>query len=163
MEKKDNTYEPGQETESNLEKLPKTKFEQIDVDTETELVYSFMNDNGWKHVFDSKYPELRVIQNAGKNKDECMTGYRKFIEEIHAKDREKMIHAQEQMGQEWGKIESVFFEVLSEHFETGWPEDKKEIVGYISMLPVFPRFLDKYSFCIGYKDLQSMVETSAHE
>lgn len=30
-------------------------------------------------------------------------------------------------------------------------------------LPVFPRFLDKFEFCVGYKDTADSVETSAHE
>jgi hypothetical protein len=160
---------PNQETEkkieSNLEKLPKTTFEQIDIDKETELVYSFMLDKTgrWSIPFDKKYPELRMIQKESKDKEECMAKYKEFIKNIHSRDGKQMEFAQEQIKIEWEKINSAFLGTLSEHFETDWPADRQEIRGYVSVLPAYPRFLDEYSFCIGYKDVSSMIEVSAHE
>lgn len=54
-------------------------------------------------------------------------------------------------------------EALSEHFETEWPEDKPEIVGLITNLPVYPRFLDIYKFGVGYENIPKSIEASAHE
>ena len=51
-----------------------------------------------------------------------------------------MISMQEQIQSEWNTINSDFLKALSEHFETDWPDDKKEIISYISMLPVFHAF-----------------------
>lgn len=152
-----------QEGIEDLEKLPETRFEQIDIDKETDLVYYFMKSNRWSFAFDRVYPELRKIQKESKDKEECLKRYKEFIEGIHVRDRELMIQAQEQIRSEWEKIGSTFLYTLSEHFETSWPDDKQEIVGYISVLPAYPRFLEDYSFCVGYKDISDMIETSAHE
>ena len=169
MEKKNNIDEHGQEDEnrpeSNLEKLPETIFEQIDLDKETDLVYSFMNDKSgrWSIPFDKKYPELRVIQKESKDKEECLNRYKKFLEGVHVRDKEQMISAQEQIKEKWEKTGPAFLEALSQHFGTDWPDDKRKIMGYISTLPAYPRFLDDYSFCLGYNNVPDMVEVSAHE
>jgi hypothetical protein len=154
------------ETDPNFERLPKTTFKQIDIDRETELAYSFMKNDKysrWSHVFDKKYPELRILQKESKDTEECWQKYREFLEGVHVREGKAMVSAQEKIQQEWEKISPTFLDTLSKHFETDWPADKPEIVGYISALPVFPRFLNEYSFCLGYKDIADMIETSAHE
>ena len=151
------------ETESNLEKLPKSRFEIIDIDRETELFYSFMKRDRFSAIFDKAYPELRAIQKECKDKVECMKRYKEFLENLYATTQERMSVAKEQIESEWEKIGLEFLEALSEHFETEWLKDKTEIVGYISNMPVFPRFLDKYQFCVGYKNTADSIETLAHE
>jgi hypothetical protein len=151
------------EADSDFEKLPKTTFEQVDIDRETDLIFRFMEKDRWASVFDKKYPELRKIQKESKDKEECRKKYKEFLEGIHVRDEKVMLSAQEQMQSEWGKIGPAFLAELSQHFETDWPENRREMVGSISVLPVHPRFLDEYSFCLGYKDIADMIETSAHE
>jgi hypothetical protein len=167
MEKTKLVREARNEMECGLEKekLPKTKFEQIDLDKETELVYSFMNDKSgrWSIPFDKKFPELRVIQKESRDKEECLSRYRKFLESVHLRDKEQMISAQRQIQETWKNIGSAFLEALSQHFRTDWPDDKPELKGFISALPAYPRFLDDYSFCLGYKDIPDMIEVSAHK
>jgi hypothetical protein len=154
------------EADPDFEKLLKTTFRQIDIDRETDLVYSFMKNDkysGWSEVFDKKYPELRIIQKSSKDKKECWQKYKEFLEGVHVSEGKAMVVAEEQIQLEWEKIGPTFLDTLSKHFETDWPTDKPEIVSYISALPVFPRFLDEYSFCIGYKDISSMIVIAAHE
>jgi hypothetical protein len=85
------------------------------------------------------------------------------LEDLSTKTKDKMLTSKEEIESEWDKIGAAFLEELSKHFETEWPEDKPEIVGYVSNLPVFPRFLDEYKFCVGYKNTAGSIETSAHE
>ncbi len=148
---------------SGKEKLPALLFELIDLEREAELFYSFMKRGRFSSVFDRVYPELRVIQNSCENKDECMRKFREFLENLQSIRKEKMLAAKEQIELEWNRIGADFLKALSDHFETEWPKDKPDIVGYISNLPVFPRFLDEYQFCVGYKNTADAMETSAHE
>lgn len=145
------------------EKLPTSRFELIDLERETELFYSFMKRGRFSSVFDKVYPELRIIQNSCENKDECMKRFREFLENLQSKRKEKMLTAKKEIGAEWDKIGEAFLKELSDHFETEWPKDKSDIVGYVSNLPIFPRFLDDYQFCVGYKNIADSIETSAHE
>jgi len=150
-------------TGSGLEKLPKSRFELIDIDKETELFYSFMQRGRFSTMFDKAYPELRAIQKECKDKDECIKRFREFLEDLRTKTQEKMLTAKEEMGSEWEKIGPEFLKALSEHFETEWPEDRPEIVGYVTNMPTFPRFLNKYKFCVGYENTAKSIETTAHE
>lgn len=158
-----NTQPDVTETKSGLEKLPESKFELIDIDKETELFYSFTDRSRFSFVFDKFFPELVAIRKECKDKDECMKKFKEFLGNLSDKTKEKMSVFKEELESEWDKVGSEFLEALAENFETEWPEDKKEIVGYITNLPVYPRFLDKYQFCVGYENIPKSIETSAHE
>ncbi len=149
--------------ESDLEKLPKINFDLIDLDREVDLFYSFMKPDRFSSVFDKMYPELRAIQNECVDKDECIRRYRNFLDNLQTINREEMQSAKEKIKVEWEKISDDFLKALSDHFDTEWPEGKPDIVGYVSNLPVFPRFLDEYAFCIGYRNTANVMETIGHE
>lgn len=165
MEKSEpiNTQPNITETESGLDKLPESRFELIDIDRETELFYSFTKRGRFSFVFDKFFPELVTVQKECKNKEECMKKFKEFLEDLSAKTKGKMLAFKKEIESEWEKIGPEFLKALSEHFETEWPEDKPEIVGYLSNMPVYPRFLDKYQFCVGYENTSKSIETSAHE
>ncbi len=157
------TIENQNNMESYLEKLPESKFELIDIDRETELFYSFIKRGRFSFLFDKYFPELVAIQKECKNKNECMEKFKEFLENLATETKEKMLVAKQEIESGWEKIGPEFLEVLSEHFETSWPENKPEIVGFVSNMPVYPRFLDKYQFCVGYENTSKSIETSAHE
>jgi hypothetical protein len=143
--------------------IPRVKFQIIDLNREVELFYSFIKSNFWPEVFDRNYPELRLILKESKSKTDCINKYKDYFEKLHLTKSVELTLALEKIIAEWGKFGSDFLKILSEHFQTNWPMDKAEIVGYVSLLPVFPRFIDDYSFCLGHKDINRMIETSAHE
>lgn len=163
MEKLRSSEEPQNNIESNLEKFPKSRFELIDIYKETELFYSFMIRGRFSDMFDKRYPELRAILEGCKDKDECIKRFKEFLENLSETKQQEMSIATEEIELEWDKISIEYLETLSEHFETEWPKDKPQIVGYITNMPVFPRFLDEYQFCVGYSDIAWSIETSAHE
>lgn len=147
-----------------IEKLPKSRFELIDLDTETELFYSFSGKGDrFSAIFEKAYPELMAIRKECEDKEECLRRFKEFLEKLFEEKREEMTTATAELESEWDKISADFLKALSEHFEIEWPEDKPEIVGLVTNLPIFPRFLDKYEFCVGYKDTANSIETSAHE
>ena len=150
------------EKEAGIERLPVTKFEYIDLDREAELADSFMGKQRWLANFIKKFPELETIQQENQERETRLREYRNFLAGIHDRDSLLMASAREAIQIEWEKIGATFLDALSKHFETEWPEGK-EIIARISVLPVHPRHLDTYSFSLGYKDLQSMVEVAAHE
>lgn len=143
--------------------VPKVRFEIGDPIKEAELLLSFAGEKRWAAVFEKVYPELKPIQNQNGSKEEILKKYQEFSENIHKTKNPEILDFKEKLQNEWDKIGSDFLRLLAKSLETSWPEDKPEIVGYISILPVFPRFLDEYSFCVGYKGLENMIEVSAHE
>jgi hypothetical protein len=146
-----------------MKELPKSRFEIIDIDMETELFYSFTKRGRFSFLFDKSFPELVAIQKECEDKEKCMEKFKEFLENLAAETKGKMSAAKQEIESEWEKIGPEFLEALSEYFETEWPKDKPEIVGFITNMPVFPRFLDKYQFCVGYRNTAGSIETSAHE
>lgn len=64
---------------------------------------------------------------------------------------------------DWSSVSNLFLDTLAAHMETEWPEGRI-ITGYISIIPVCPRFLDKLSFYINFKkSLSDAREIIAHE
>jgi len=147
----------------DFRKLPQVKFELIDIDKEIELFYSFAGRSTFSFLFEKHFPELLAIRKEYKDEVEGKKKFKEFLEILFSRTEEEMAIFRDGLESGWDKISPEFLKTLSDHFETKWPEDKPKIIGYITNLPVFPRFLDEYKFCVGYKDVSKSVETSAHE
>jgi len=146
--------------------IPTTSFGVADVNSDAQLFYSFIKESRgerWAHVFKRSFPELIQELKGVKEKEEAMKICEKFSKDFHDKNRNEILIKKVELQTEWQKISEEFLGTLADHFETTWPEEKQEIIGNITVLPIFPRYLDKYSFCVGYQDIQRMIETSAHE
>lgn len=64
----------------------------------------------------------------------------------------------------WDKNGDKYLKILSDHFEINCPKNKKSIKTYVSIVPINPRNLDKWSFTIRYEDTeQRMMRTAIHE
>ena len=64
----------------------------------------------------------------------------------------------------WEKYNDLYFETLSKYLEIEWPSNLDIIEGRVGLIPVFPRYLDSFSFsiCPGVEDWK-IIETCAHE
>lgn len=172
---KQNLQQPFNETQErvlsktekarNPESLPACHFELIDTNKEAELFFSFIatKKDRFSGMFNKAYPELQAIQDSSKNDEDLFQKIKEFVETLRATNEGKMLAAQDKLEIEWSAIGPAFLTELADHFETAWPDNKPEIIGEISNLPVFPRFLDDYRFCVGYKDTARSIETTAHE
>ena len=145
--------------------IPEVKFELAPVELEADLLYSFSRpERRFIAVMNKIYPELEDIIKKSQNKDEAILKCREFAEKVIEKDKEIIIKAKEAIQADWSVISNDFLEILFKHFETGWPKDKNTIIGYVSIMPIFPRFSDKFSFCVGYRRNTAQArETIAHE
>ena len=64
----------------------------------------------------------------------------------------------------WAPYNDKYFTMLSEYLGVEWPNDKLTIEAEVGIIPVYPRFLDTFSFQldIGIKD-ENLVRICAHE
>lgn len=141
--------------------VPQVDFELADMEREAELFDGFIKGNNWPHVF-AKHQELldslEGVEDAEERKSICL----KYVEKLRSAHIEEMQTFSQELKDEWDKVSEVFLKALSAHFETEWPTEAK-ITGYVSTLPISPRFLDENSFFVGYERLSVMIEISAHE
>ncbi len=145
--------------------IPEVKFLPADLETEAGLMYKFSipGKSPWLDVFYRVYPRLKEIHQNAKSEEEARLECRALTERTIKNNHEAIVRAQDSIQKDWDTVGSEFLKTLAEHFETAWPVDKTQIVGYVSILSVNPRFLDSYSFCVNYLNLKSARETIAHE
>lgn len=146
--------------------LPKVKFGDIPLSTETDWIYGFLFKNKWdwdKYIIKRHPGASRVFTL--KNERERVKFLGKYIIQFK-KDNEKTIEGNKNWYKKgWHKIEKDFFEVLSEIIGTDWPKNRKTIKAMISINPICPRFLNSWSFSIfyNYEKIGDAMEVIMHE
>jgi len=150
---------------NNQRYIPEVKFELAPIELEAEYLYFFSRtERRFGSAMNRIYPELDGLIEKTKNKDEAILKCREFAKNMIEKNKATILKAKDMIQNDWDTVSNEFLETLAEHFQTEWPRDKSTITGYISILPAFPRFLDKYSFCVGYKVSTALArEIIAHE
>jgi len=145
--------------------IPKVKFELAPVEMEAEWLYFFSRtERRFDAIMHRVYPELGDALSKSHSKDEDMLICQEFAEQVMEKNRAIILTAKNTILDDWNMIGNEFLRALSTHFETEWPTDRISITGYVSIVPIFPRFLDKYSFCVGHKvNTAQAREIIAHE
>lgn len=145
--------------------IPQVRFEISSLDREADLFAYFLQGDRarWHNLLNRVYPELLPLVAEAKDEADAHAKCREFASKLHAWNKDEMERCLQNLPQEWDKISSDYLRALSEHFQTEWPTEHPTIVGYICVQPVFPRYLDTYSFCVGYKNMPQLIENSAHE
>ena len=104
------------------------------------------------------FPELTKI-----NKD---LDINKQIEDIVKKNYYKNLELINKKIKEytniWNKYNDIYLKRLSEYFDISNLKVSK-IISNVGIIPIFPRYLDTYSFSIGIVEEEKLIETTSHE
>ena len=64
----------------------------------------------------------------------------------------------------WKGYNDIYLKTLASYLNIEWPNDLKEINATIGLIPVFPRYLDDFSFSVGTGiDEARLLAVCAHE
>ena len=148
-------------------KFPKIEFRKMTLEENIETIkWAYYEDNGVLsvHSYTIEYfPELaKIDENLPKSE------VYKIIEEVVTKDYNEYEMRMEEEAKRynclWEKYNDLYFEMLSNYLEIEWPQNINVIEAKVGLVPVFPRYLDSFSFSIapGVDDWK-IIETSAHE
>lgn len=144
----------------------KVKFKLPTIKREAEILTSFCKPRktgwDWSGKVYKNHPELREILK-DKNPDEYYKYVQKYSGDFIKKNKKKLDKLVKKYQKEWNKINNKYLEILSKHFETDYPIDRKIINAYVSMVPIFPRFLDEWSFNVTSKNPDFMIPIAMHE
>ena len=146
--------------------VPTIKFREMTLQENIDIIkWAFYEQNGLLSVHDftvGYFTELSVFDNntpqeeVYKKIEEVVTKeYNKYLDKIKSETK--------RYNDIWKKYNDKYFSVLSTYFEIEWP-NIDVIEGTVGLIPVFPRYLDKFSFSIstGVEEWK-LIETSAHE
>lgn len=142
---------------------PKIIFKILPILIETNLLYEFLLKSNRDKFILQWHPKLSHVFEI-KNKKEQLRFIKNYIITLRNKDKRVIKKNKKEFQDEWKKIEKKAFTVLSEVIEMAWPKKRKQIVVFLSINPVCPRFLNSWTCNIFYKfDIDQAKEVILHE
>jgi len=147
--------------------LPKVKFNVMSLEDNIEVIkWSFYEDNGVLSVHDytiQYFPELSSI-DSNIPKSEAYKKIEDIVTKDYIKYKEKIISETAKYNNLWNEHNDKYFEMLCNFFGITFPEKIKQIDAYVGLIPVFPRYLDDFSFSVSTNlEDQKLIEVTVHE
>lgn len=140
----------------------KVVFKKMKIEDAVDLIEYFyfnneetMNSNSFLFSY---YPELNEID---KNKD-VHSQIESIIKNRFKKFENDIETSIDYYSNLWNKYNDLYFNVLNKYLNTNFY--KEEITAYVGLIPIFPRYLESFSFafCPNLDD-KKIIETIAHE
>ena len=158
-------------SEGKLEKMPmpKVRFELPTAETETDLIFHFCHGRSsggwdWSEKVYKRHPKLKEMVQGIDDEKEFYEKCREYVEGYLAENREAIEAARDDFQKAWEETEGRFYDEITRDFDVDFPEDIKEIKANVSINPICPRHLDKWSFNVFYKSpIDNMKKTCVHE
>lgn len=147
---------------------PKLKFKKISLEENINIILTaYLNKNSKAldihNLLDEYFPELHNIHK-NITKEEISTTIKNIVSNYYTSNSQNIEEACQQYQKIWNKYNDTYFAKLSNYLNTKWPNDLKEIICYVGMLPFFPRNLDNYTFYINpHLNEENLIEACAHE
>ena len=131
--------------------LPKVNFREMTSEENINVIkWAYFEDNEALSVHDFTikcFPELANIDSK-ITKEEIY----KIIEEVVANNynehSNRIKNETKRYKLLWEQYNDSYLETLSSYLEVEWPHGLTEIIATVGLLPVFPRYLDDFSFSI---------------
>lgn len=145
--------------------IPKIKFIPMTLSENIEVIkwaYFENNKNLDVHHYTIDYfPELKEFESSSSNEV-----IHKKIEEVVTKDYntyiDKIKNEVKRYEKIWNKYNEKYFQTLANYLNINWPN--KEITAKVGLIPVFPRYLDTFSFSVSTNLTDKKItEVIAHE
>ncbi|MEI6296744.1 MAG: hypothetical protein WCO84_03815 [bacterium] len=156
---------------SKIEKIniPKVKFELAPTKMEVDLIFNFCYPDdtkilNWNYRVYDAHPKLKEMVGGITDKNIFYNKCEQYFKKYLIENKDNIEKARDNFQEKWDEIAEKNLANLSKDFETKYPENIKEIKAYVSINPICPRFLDKWSFSLFYKfDDNTIKSVSIHE
>lgn len=148
-------------------KVPKIEFKPMTLDENIDIIkWAYYDDNGVLSIHDytiEYFPELAKI-DMNLSQSEVYTIIEKVVSNAYNENKLNIEKEVTKYNSLWKKYNDIYFKTLSDYLEIEWPTKIDIIEGKVGLIPVFPRYLDSFSFAISIKvDDWKIIETCAHE
>ena len=146
--------------------IPKIKFTEMTLEENINIIkWAYYEKNEALSIHDYTiqcFPELANLDN-NTPKKEVYKKIEEVVSKKYEQNNEKIKSEIKRYNDIWEKYNDKYFSMLSNYFNIEWPEIDT-INCTVGLIPVFPRYLDSFSFSIstGIADWK-LIETSAHE
>lgn len=147
--------------------LPKIMFKEMTLQENIDVIkWAYFENNGALsvHDFTIKYfPQLANL-NTNLSRNESYKVIEEIVTNDYNKYKDRIKSETERYNALWGQYNNSYFKALSSYLNIKWSNNLKEISATVGLIPVFPRYLDDFSFsiCTGVDD-SKLLEVCAHE
>ena len=147
--------------------MPRVRFKVMSLEENIENIkWMFFDANGEFSIRDAVvqyFPDLKESVNL-TSKQEVYINIENLIKECYEYSLEKIEYDVKRYNDIWNKYNNRYFSELTKYLNIDWPSDKQLIVAKVGLIPVFPRYLDWFSFDLSYSlNEEKIVEVTAHE
>lgn len=147
--------------------VPKIKFRTMTLKENIDVIkWAYFEDNGSLSVHDftvQYFPELANI-DLSLSTEEIYKAIEEVVTNEYNNYTDRIKNETERYNLLWEQFNDKYFETLSSYLNVEWPHSLTEITATVGLLPVFPRYLDDFSFSIGTGvDNLKLLEVCAHE
>lgn len=147
--------------------MPKVIFKKMSLEANINNIkwmYFSGDDNlSFKSSVINYFPDLKDI-DSNMSKEEIETKIEELIQECYEYSENKLDEEVKRYNDIWKEYNNNYFEALGRYLNIEWPSDKNEIIASVGLIPIFPRYLDSFSFDLSYGlDKEKVVEVTAHE
>ena len=148
-------------------KIPKIKFEVMSLEDNIEFIkWAYFEKEGVFSVQDFTirlFPELSDIDKCF-SKEEVYKIISEVVTKKYNSNLELISSEVTKYNILWSNYNDKYFEELSKYLCVDWPDNLDIIIAKIGLMPVFPRYLDDFSFSIGVGvDDWKLLQVCAHE
>ncbi len=147
--------------------IPKIIFRKMSPEENADVIkWAFREDDEFLGVKDyaiKYFPELGKIDDS-YSEEEIDSLIENVVKKDHIKYKERLNNEVEKYKDIWNNYNDRYFEAITKYLDIKWPEEFKEIVVSVGFIPVFPRYLDTFTFALGTNISESkLIECAAHE
>ena len=147
--------------------IPKIIFKEMSLEENIEHIKWMVFDNeGEFSISDATlqyFPDLRDTVNLS-SKGEIYKEIENLVKECYEYSLKQIKMDVIRYNQIWEKYNDSYFIELSKYLNVNWPKNKEIIEAKVGLIPVFPRYLDNFSFALSFSlNDEKVIETAAHE
>ena len=148
-------------------KVPTIKFRPMNIEENVSIVKEFFfleNDSIDLYNFVIQlFPQLKNIDNK-LSKIEKEKIIETVVKDEYKCEKNNILNSVEKYNNLWKNYNDKYFIMLCNYFGVDFPDNLDVIDVSVGIIPVFPRYLDSYSFSIGIGiSDEKLIETCAHE
>lgn len=147
--------------------LPRIIFREMTLEENIDAIkWAYFENNGTLSVHDFTVKYFPQLANLDSNfsKDEVYKVIEEVVTNDYNKYKDRITNETKRYNMLWKQYNDSYLRTLSSYLNVDWPNDLKEINATVGLIPVFPRYLNDFSFSIGtgVNDLK-LLEVCAHE
>lgn len=147
--------------------LPKIVFREMTLEENISIIkWEYFEKDGPLSIHKRVVNQFQELDGLDENlsKEEIYSIIEKVVTKYYIKNKDKIKDEVARYKEIWNQYNDIYFKELSTYLNIPWPATHETIDAGVGLIPVFPRYLDSFSFSIGIDiDEIGVKSISAHE